>query len=301
MNDNNAAANLLADGTASGEIIISNVASDLTMCRSDLIFAKNCVIHEPYDPRRLVQISFCLEGSMSWRYPNLSGGDYAIGRCESRIQDGTSEECRSSFDAGQHCAGLSIGLGQRRFGELLSNFRAKHISSADFGKAKVISPKAQLLIKQLDESSICESLRPIYTEGKILELLAVYFDEMIGMDSRSGGKPSVSKDDYERLQLAKEIIDQKHAEQLTISGLSRMVCLNEYKLKTGFKKIFGHTVYGYILNKRMETAVILLDSGKRKVKDAAWMVGYSNVSHFIKAFKKQYGCTPGETSRTTPD
>lgn len=66
----------------------------------------------------------------------------------------------------------------------------------DFGKATVISPKVQFLITQLNESTICESLRPIYAEGKILELLAVYFDARMGMDSSSSsGKPSVSKED----------------------------------------------------------------------------------------------------------
>lgn len=31
-----------------------------------------------------------------------------------------------------------------------------------------------------------------------------------------------------------------------------------------------------------------------KVKDVVWMVGYTNASHFIDAFKKRYGITPGE-------
>ncbi|OBR66400.1 hypothetical protein A7K91_24605 [Paenibacillus oryzae] len=304
MNDTNASANFLSDGTATGAMIISNIATDLTICRSNLTFQKNGVIHEPRDPRLFVQISFCLEGGLSWSYSD-SSGEQSISRCESGIQYGFLEDCFSSFYAGQHCEGLSIGLGRERFGEMISCFRSRHASAADFGKSTVISPKVQLLIKQLygqlNESSICESLRPIYTEGKILELLAVYFDERIGMGSRSGGNPPLSREDCERLLLAKGIIDQKYAEQLTISGLARTVCLNEYKLKTGFKQSFGHTVYGYIVYKRMEAAVLLLDSGKRKVKDVAWLVGYCNVSHFIKAFKKQYGRTPGEINRTMRD
>jgi AraC family transcriptional regulator, transcriptional activator of the genes for pyochelin and ferripyochelin receptors len=305
MNDNNAAAALMTEGMVSGEMGISKIATDLMICRSDLIFNKNGVLHEPRDPGRFVQISFCLEGAMSWRYSDPFGKEFSINRCESRIQDGISEDCFSSFYAGQHCAGLSIGLGQRRFGELISSFRSKHASAADFGKTTAISPKVRLLLNQLNgqlnESPICESLRPIYTEGKVLELLAVYFDERIGRDCGSSSKPPISKEDYERLLLAKEIIRQKYAEQLTISSLARMVCLNEFKLKTGFKQCFGHTVYGYTVCKRMEAAAMLLDSGKSKVKDVAWQVGYCNVSHFIKAFKKQYGCTPGQITATTLD
>ena len=53
-------------------------------------------------------------------------------------------------------------------------------------------------------------------------------------------------------------------------------------------------MYEYIVEKRMELAHRLLQSGKYKVKDVVWMVGYSNTSHFIEAFKKRYGVTPGE-------
>ena len=44
----------------------------------------------------------------------------------------------------------------------------------------------------------------------------------------------------------------------------------------------------------MEMAYRLLQSGKYKVKDVVWMVGYTNASHFIDTFKKRYGVTPGE-------
>ena len=36
----------------------------------------------------------------------------------------------------------------------------------------------------------------------------------------------------------------------------------------------------------MEMAYRLLQSGKYKVKDVVWMVGYTNASHFIDALKK---------------
>ena len=42
----------------------------------------------------------------------------------------------------------------------------------------------------------------------------------------------------------------------------------------------------------MEMAYRLLQKEKYKVKDVVWMVGYSNTSHFIEAFRKRYGIYP---------
>ncbi len=42
----------------------------------------------------------------------------------------------------------------------------------------------------------------------------------------------------------------------------------------------------------MEMAYRLLQSGKYKVKDVVWMVGYTNASHFIDAFKKDMALRP---------
>ncbi|MEJ2613172.1 MAG: helix-turn-helix transcriptional regulator [Candidatus Thiodiazotropha sp.] len=48
----------------------------------------------------------------------------------------------------------------------------------------------------------------------------------------------------------------------------------------------------WLLRKRLSRARELLESDNYTVTDVAMMVGYSNVSHFIKAFKIRYGLTP---------
>ena len=69
--------------------------------------------------------------------------------------------------------------------------------------------------------------------------------------------------------------------------------LNECKLKAGFKACFGTTIHSFVRACRMREARRLIECEGRCVKDAAWMVGYTNVSHFIEAFRAQFGETPG--------
>jgi AraC family transcriptional regulator, transcriptional activator of the genes for pyochelin and ferripyochelin receptors len=40
--------------------------------------------------------------------------------------------------------------------------------------------------------------------------------------------------------------------------LSRQIGLNDYKLKLGFKQLFGNTVFGYVWEQRMQQARFLL-------------------------------------------
>lgn len=76
--------------------------------------------------------------------------------------------------------------------------------------------------------------------------------------------------------------------------LSRMVGLNDFKLKIGFKDHYGTTVFGYLRDMRMEHAMMLLLEGEANVTDAAARVGYANLSHFSEVFRKKYGINPSE-------
>jgi AraC-like DNA-binding protein len=108
------------------------------------------------------------------------------------------------------------------------------------------------------------------------------------------GIPSLSRSDMENLKKAKEIVDNHIANPVTLEKLSRMAYLNEYKLKTGFKALFGKPVYAYVLDKRMEQARLLLEKQTFHVHEVAEMAGYSDSSSFSKAFFKHYGYRPVE-------
>ncbi len=75
--------------------------------------------------------------------------------------------------------------------------------------------------------------------------------------------------------------------------LSRRVNLNDFKLKKGFRQVFGTSVFGYLRQVRMEQARMLLEQARMNVTQVALNVGYANPSHFAAAFKGQFGINPG--------
>lgn len=90
-------------------------------------------------------------------------------------------------------------------------------------------------------------------------------------------------------------LDEAH----TLAGLARRCFLNECKLKQGFKEHYGETVFGYLRRKRMERAWTLLQATEATVLEVANAVGYSNPSHFARAFREVHAINPGEVRRVS--
>ena len=80
----------------------------------------------------------------------------------------------------------------------------------------------------------------------------------------------------------------------TISQLAKMVSISESKLKKDFKLIYGLPVYEYFQKIRMQTAKDKLLTGGHSVKEVAMELGYSNLSNFTIAFKKEFGLLPSK-------
>ena len=84
-----------------------------------------------------------------------------------------------------------------------------------------------------------------------------------------------------------------------IREIAQKVGMNEFKLKNGFRELFGNGVYEYLRSERMQVARQLLGESDRSIKEIASMTGYRSVNSFIKAFKKMYGVTPGDFRKRT--
>ena len=147
-----------------------------------------------------------------------------------------------------------------------------------------------VVLNQLFQDSVSENTRRIFYQGKVLEILSLYF---------SSRQPDMESCPFlndeatvRKIKHAKEHLLKSLENPPTLKELSKMVGLNEFQLKVGFKEIYGNTVYGYLLDHKLDHARNLLDSGNYKVNEVAAQTGYVNTSHFIAAFRKKFGLTP---------
>ena len=151
-----------------------------------------------------------------------------------------------------------------------------------------ITPTQQQVLKQIFHCAYQGLTRQFYLEAKVLELLALQFDQMLS----SPQSPALAVNDIDRIYQAREILIREMTGPPSLTELARQVQLNERKLKEGFRQVFKTTVFGYLQTYRLQQARQLLQAGGTTVQATAHDVGDASRSSFVAAFKKQFGVTP---------
>lgn len=154
-----------------------------------------------------------------------------------------------------------------------------------------ITPAMYMVLEQLYFARVPENTRILYLKAKVLEVLSLFFGANDDLDVT--GCPFLNDEaTVQKVHKAKELVIRDVTNPPTIKELCQHVGLNEYQLKVGFKRLYGSPIHQYANNHRLNHAKSLLMSGKFKVNEVAWEIGYTNTSHFIAAFKRSFGITP---------
>lgn len=158
-----------------------------------------------------------------------------------------------------------------------------------------ITPALQLVLQQILHCPYQGLMKRMYLEGKALELLTLQLHQWTENTNRQQTRSQAWRSsDVERLHYAKEILVRDLHNPPSLLDLARQVGLNDYKLKQGFRQIFGTTVFGYLQSYRMKEAKQLLTERELSIAGIAQRVGYASQSRFCDAFKRQFGMSPRE-------
>jgi AraC family transcriptional regulator len=170
----------------------------------------------------------------------------------------------------------------------------RHTTS--FSQAVPLCNKTRALLEGLLNHGFTGSLENIYVNAQLQMLLLYSLNCMIGEKEPETFecKFLANADDREKIRRAREVLLQHIGEPITIKELSRKVAINECYLKKGFKELFGTTIFDFYQGQRMEHAKYLLYEKGLSVTEVSALLGYSSISHFSTAFKKQTGLKPCE-------
>jgi AraC-like DNA-binding protein len=269
--------------------ILINTYSNFEKDSEDILFSSDI---------NFIQFHFCLEGKISFRYNN---GAYTLDLKENNsiilFNPSTILPIDATLEKKTRYLSLLITIKKFHslFSELTDNisFLSQENSGKKYYKENVITPQISTVLNQIMNEKLSENVKNLYLKGKIFELLGMYFNESNDMDIEQCPFLADEKN-VVKIKMAKEIIIKRMTDPPSLKELSSEVDISLKNLKEGFKEIYGYTVYGFLLEYKMNIASKMLSTKNYNVNEVADQIGYSTSSHFINAFKNRFGTTPNK-------
>ncbi len=195
----------------------------------------------------------------------------------------------TQYEKGKSYSCVQLSFEDDRFSSLFRDKKTKSIFQSDdftLNFHNHINPNQQILLRQIlnQPYDINDTLSQIFLESKLLEL--IYVTANIKQDDKN--KP-LSSDDIKCIYRAKEILLSDIVNPPSLEELARASATNTFKLKRGFKQVFGTTAYALLRQHRLNKAKELLENGDINISEAAKLTGYKHISNFSQAFKEHFG------------
>ncbi|MCW3797613.1 AraC family transcriptional regulator [Sphingomonas sp. BN140010] len=151
------------------------------------------------------------------------------------------------------------------------------------------------IARSLFEKRDCEGATATYRLAKSIELLC----ELVGALKAGTLTPMpddalLSRNDLERVTLARQIIDEQWSEKLTIDHLARRCGLNRSKLTKGFREVYRSSISEALVERRLAEARRQLLGTDLPVGVIGYRSGYLNNASFTRAFGRRYGVSPSD-------
>jgi AraC-like DNA-binding protein len=180
------------------------------------------------------------------------------------------------------------------FPELKRWISKKESSSTLRAIPATLTPIMSRVLHAIIDCTFTGDLRRSFLQSKVAVLLLLALEQLV---SRPPGESTIiplRKYDLEKLYEAREFLLHNIENPPTLKQLAQKVGMNEFKLKKGYKQVFGLTIFSDFNKVRMEEAKnYLLGSGKT-ISDISLLAGYDDPPNFIRAFKHYFGLAPNQ-------
>lgn len=147
------------------------------------------------------------------------------------------------------------------------------------------------VIREILDCKYEGDLKELFLLSKSIELLVIAC-EAHSQKTLANSKFINSSTDLEKIHAVKSLISDRLSNPPNLSEIAKAVGLNEYKLKGGFKEIFGTTIFGFLREERLLLGNQLLLDTRKSISEISEDLGYSSPQHFSNAFKKKFKHTP---------
>lgn len=164
-------------------------------------------------------------------------------------------------------------------------------SNKPFALYEEISFNMGQYLQKLQKLELKEVASLIFLRSDVLNFLALFISAVENRTTTANSS-SINHLDIQKLFAVREVITSEFARHHEIKTLAAQSAMSERKLQKLFKAVFGVTIYQYALKVKIEEAKKMIETKQYSISEVGYKVGYTNLSHFSTAFKKQVGIKP---------
>lgn len=189
---------------------------------------------------------------------------------------------------------MASHLGISSSNEVLQQYLS--LKTAGFNFEPFDSEYRSLFSEILDDNKD-NPLEKTYIQNRIMKLIEKFFTSLAAKANLLDKKQKVTlshKEIDKLMEVETTLIKDFSTPPPTIAQLAKNATMSPSKLKSSFRKVYGSGLYEYFQKVRMQKARSLLLSGKYSVKEVGKRLGYTNLSNFALAFKKQFNVLPSK-------
>ena len=279
-----------------GRLLVREVQPGLFATGFDVEFATDMVLSVAAEPCLMCGVQ--LHGSSA---PTLIEGYGTVQRDSRRtvlVGLGTASHLESRASAGIRYAYMGVSIKSAFFDRPLGTNGDDPLHRLepliDHGITVLSYPSSPALAEvaaRMLNNPYRDVLGDLYLESCALAQVA----EIARLANERAGTrcpPSLTRRQCDRVQRARELLDQRITDPPTMLDLSKQVGINATSLRAEFQQAYGTSVFGYVREQRLQLARALLKSEDLPVSAIGYRVGFGNPGAFATAYRRRFGQSP---------
>jgi len=89
-----------------------------------------------------------------------------------------------------------------------------------------------------------------------------------------------------------EVVQNNYTFNLTVEEYAKLACKSVPTFKREFKRIFNDTPAKWLMKKRINLAIEMLENTNLSISEITFQCGFENQTHFSRVFKEKVGLSP---------
>lgn len=248
----------------------------------------------------LVEIHVCLRGALSITMPGESRPVQVKGPCLLIQYQPIGVDTSERLEAGTRLTGISLYCRPEHIqrlmrqngiadGGLIANIQ-QHAPDSVWYRMLPLPSGLNYVATSLLQSPYRNGVRLLHAESKALEMLCEVLSLSLAEPELRG--PSLTANETCQLDRARNLLCSNFSPAPSMGEVARSVGMSLSKLKRGFQKRFGQSLFECGYEARMRRAFELLKSREMSICQVAYAVGYQHPTSFSAAFRRHFGMSP---------